>query len=130
MKLHKLGLIAALAVGSLLFFTSVSSAQENKDATKKKGGMSVEQRMERLTTELTLTDAQKPKVKAVLEDSQKKMTELRNDTALDQPQRREKFQALREEELKKMKAILTPEQYTKYEAMPQGRKGGGKKKAE
>ncbi len=129
MKLHKLSLIAALAVGSLLVFTNVSSAQENKDGTKKRG-QSVEQRMDRLSTELNLTDAQKPKVKAVLEESQKKMQELRNDTALDQSQRREKFQALREAETKKMKEILKPDQFEKYQTMASQRKGGGKKKAE
>ncbi len=127
MKLYRLSLIAALAVGSLLFLTNVSSAQDTKE--KKKGGMSVEQQMERMTTELSLTDAQKPKVKAVLEDSQKKMQEIRNDTSLDQSARREKFTAMREEQNKKMKEILKPDQYEKYQAMAQ-RRPGGKKKAE
>ena len=94
--------------------------------------MSVDARMERLTTELTLTDAQKPKVKAVLEDTQKKMRELRDDSSLSQDQRREKFTALREEESKALKPILTPEQMEKYKNLPQpGRRGqGGEKKEE
>ena len=47
-------------------------------------------------------------------------------------ERREKLQASREEMGKKMKEILTTEQYEKYQKMPPpGRgQGGGKKKRE
>jgi signal recognition particle subunit SEC65 len=75
-----------------------------------------------------LTDAEKPKVKAVLEDSSKKMKEIMSDTSLDQAARREKMQPIRDEQNKQMKAILTDDQYTKYLAMNQ--RGGKKKKAE
>jgi hypothetical protein len=89
--------------------------------------MSVDARMERLTTELTLTDAQKPKVKAVLEETQKKAQGLRD---LPQDERREKMTAIREEESKALKPILTPEQMEKYKNLPQQfRRGqGGEKK--
>jgi len=137
MKTHKLSLIAALALGGLMACASLATAQDNKDSKGGQGqggrrGMSVDARMERLTTELTLTDAQKPKVKAVLEDTQKKMRELRDDSSLSQDQRREKFTALREEESKALKPILTPEQMEKYKNLPQpGRRGqGGEKKEE
>lgn len=135
MKTYKLSLIAALALGGLMACTSLAMAQDNKDS---KGGgqgrgrgMSVDARMERLTTALDLTDAQKPKVKAVLEDSQKKFRELRDDSSLSQEQRREKMASIREEETKALKPILTPEQMEKYKNLPQpGRRGqgGGEKK--
>ena len=135
MKLAKLSVIAAIVLGGLVA-CSMATAQEagkepGKDAKQGKRGYSPEQRLERLSTELTLTDAQKPKVKAVLEEQGKKMQEIRD---LPQDQRREKFQALREEETKKMKEILTPEQFEKYQKMATmrpGKKGpGGEKKAE
>src|SRR5262245_62040976 len=99
MKTYKLSLIAALALGGLMACASLATAQDNKDNKDSKGGgqggrrggMSVDARMERLTTELTLTDAQKPKVKAVLEESQKKFGEIRGDSSLSQEQRREKM---------------------------------------
>ena len=130
MKTYKLSLIAALALGGLMACASLATAQDNKDS---KGGgqgrgrgMSVDARMERLTTELNLTDAQKPKVKAVLEESQKKFQGLRE---LPQEERREKMTAIREEETKALKPILTPEQMEKYKNLPQGRRGqGGEKK--
>jgi hypothetical protein len=92
--------------------------------------MSVDARMERLTTDLSLTDAQKPKVKAVLEETAKKARELRDDSSLSQEQRREKRTAITEEESKSMKAILTPEQMEKYKNLQQQfRRGqGGEKK--
>jgi Spy/CpxP family protein refolding chaperone len=112
-------------VGSLLACTTLATAQEtNTPAPKGKGGrMTVEQQLDMMKQHLNLTDEQVPKVKAALEDRNKQMAEIRQ---LPQDERREKMVALRDEQSKKMKAILTPDQYTKYEAMlQQGKKGGG-----
>jgi hypothetical protein len=133
MKTYKLSLIAALALGGLMACASLATAQDNKDSKggsgqgQGRGRMSVDARMERLTTELSLTDAQKPKVKAVLEETQKKAQGLRD---LPQDERREKMTAIREDESKALKPILTPEQMEKYKNLPQQfRRGqGGEKK--
>ena len=123
--MKKLSLIAALAIGGLIACSTLVNAQ---DAPKRgKGGYSPEQQLERMTTTLTLTDEQKPKVKAVLEDTSKKMKALREDTSVDQTARREKMKPIMDEQNTKMKAILTPEQYTKYTENLGKR---GKKKAE
>jgi periplasmic protein CpxP/Spy len=129
--MSKLSLIAALALGGLIACSTLVTAQDAPKADAKKGGkkgMSIEQQMERLTTELTLTSEQKPKVKTVLEDQQKKMQELRNES--DQDTRRTKGQELRKETEKKMKGILNEEQFKKYQEMMQRRgkkgQGGGK----
>jgi periplasmic protein CpxP/Spy len=131
--MKKLILVAALALGGLLACSTVSMAQD--DAAKKdanKGGknrFSVDQRMERMTTELTLTDDQKPKVKAVLEESSKAMQGLRD---VPQEERRTKMQSIREEETKKLNAIFTADQKEKYAKMQEEMKkrGGQKKKTE
>jgi periplasmic protein CpxP/Spy len=127
--MSKLSLVAALALGGLMACSTLATAQDaNKDA--KKGGrkqFTVEQQMERMTTQLSLTDEQKPKVKPVLEASSKKMQEIRNDTSLDQQARRDKMRPIMEEENKKMKEILTADQFTKYQEMNQRGKKGGKK---
>ena len=124
--MSKLSLIAALALGGLMACSTLATAQDTTPPAKKggKNRPTVEQQVDTLTTALTLTDEQKPKVKAVLEDQQKKMQELRNET--DQDARRTKMQDLRKETETKMKAILTPEQNTKYQEMNQRK---GKKKA-
>jgi Spy/CpxP family protein refolding chaperone len=76
-----------------------------------------------------LTDEQKPKVKAALEDVQKQMMEARNAAP---EERRDKMQTIMADQDKKMKEILTPDQYEKYKAMPRpgrgGKKDGGEKK--
>jgi len=123
MRTFKTGLVAALALGGLLALTNVVSAQ---DAKEKKGRFSPEQRLEQLTKDLSLTDAQKPKVKAVLEDTAKKRADLQN---VDQSERREKGRALMEDENKKMKEILTPEQNEKYLKIQAEMRGRGKKKS-
>jgi Spy/CpxP family protein refolding chaperone len=128
MKLAKLGVIAAIVLGGLVACSMATAQEAGKEAPKKgKGGFSAEQRLERLTTTLSLTDEQKPKVKAVLEDTAKKMQ------AVAPEERREKGRTIREEETKKLKEILTADQFKKYEeGMARfGKKGsGGEKKAE
>lgn len=122
--MKKASLIAALALGGLMACSTLATAQDSTNSPAKQGGkkgFSVEQRLERMTTTLSLTDEQKPKVKAVLEDTAKKMKDVAPED------RQTKGREIRDEENTKMKAILTDEQYTKYQAM--GR-GGKKKKAE
>ena len=127
--MKKLSLIAALALGGLLAFSTIAMAQ---DTGGKKGGKnrySAEQRLERMATDLKLTDEQKPKVKAVLEETSKGMQGLRD---VPQDERRQKMQTIREQELKKLKEILTPDQMEKYKKAQDEmkKKYGGKKKTE
>jgi Spy/CpxP family protein refolding chaperone len=118
MKMHKLSLGAALALGSLLVCTLTASAQDaNTNAPKRerRGPPSVEQRVDRLSTELKLTDEQKTKVTALFEDDAKKMRELRSDKNLTREEQREKFRSMRSESESKLKQILTPEQWEKHQ---------------
>ena len=132
--MSKLSLIAAMALGGLVVCSTLVSAQDATNAPDKKGGkrgMSPDQMMERYTEQLSLTDEQKPKVKAVLEDSGKKRREIFRDSALDREQKQEKMQPVMEAQNKKMKEILTADQYKKYQEMNEKmKKGGGKKKAQ
>ena len=134
MKLSKISLIAAIALGGLVAgSTLVRAADATEGKGKGKGGrMTVEQQMEKLTTELSLTDEQKPKVKEVLEDSSKKRQELRADTTTPQDQKGAKMREIMADQEKKMKEILKPDQMEKYkkwmEKNGRGGKGGGKKK--
>ncbi len=125
MKIHKVSLVAALIAGVVLAY-SPAFAQDAKDG-KKKGGDFVKQRLDTLTEELKLTDAQKPKVEAALTAQAEKMRGLRDATP---EERQEKMKASREEMSKKMKEILTAEQFEKYEKLPPPARGqgGGKKK--
>jgi Spy/CpxP family protein refolding chaperone len=132
MKIHKLSLIAALLAVVIAGSTALN-AQEKKDTKRERppgAGQRedmIKQRLTRMAEELKLTEAQKTKVEAALKEQAGKMRELR-DAAPEQ--RREKARALRADMDKKMKEILTADQYEKYQKMrPQGRGGAeGKKK--
>src|SRR5438132_14400966 len=117
MKASKISLIAAMVLGGLVACSTAVRAADATDSPKKgkgKGGrMSVEQQMEKLTTELSLTDEQKPKVKEVLEARSKKMQELFADTSTAPEDRRAKMQEIRDDTEKKMKEILKPDQFEK-----------------
>src|SRR6266850_574312 len=130
MKINKFSVITGLALGSLVACSNLAMAQDQKPGGGRRGP-SVEQRMERMTEELKLTDEQKPKVKAVLEDSQKKRQELFGDSSVAREDRREKMRGIMENEDKKLKEILTADQYAKHEKMREemraGAKGGRKK---
>lgn len=102
-----------MLAGALCLGGTVVTAQ-TQDATAKKEvrkAPSIEQQLERMTKQLDLTDAQKPKVKAVLQETNKK----RQDITATGSERREKMMALMTEQDKQLKTILTTEQYDKLQ---------------
>jgi len=127
----KIGLAAALALGGLLFSTQLTSAQDSKGNAQKRPGGDPKQRVEQLATRLNLNAEQKTKLTAIFEDDMKKMRELRADQSVPQEQRREKVRAMREDTNKKVKAILTSEQWEKWEkAREELRQKGAEKRGE
>jgi len=129
-------LLAIIAVAGVLSLTSAMHAQTNAAPPRQGGGgggggmrgRSVDEQVTALTGVLKLTDEQKPKVKAILEEQGKKRQELAGDTGLSQEDARAKRTALREDTTKKMKGVLTAEQFKQYEEYLQqqrGRRNGG-----
>jgi periplasmic protein CpxP/Spy len=127
-------MIAMLAVGGLLALAPALLAQNSTNnppaGGPPGGGMKGGRYMitvEQLTTNLSLTADQIPKVKAVLDDMRQKMTDLRADTSLSQEDRSTQRQAIRAGATAQMKDILTPDQFTKYQTLTQRRRpaGGG-----
>ena len=112
----------ALALCSAALSTAPMLAQGGQGGMGGGGGrgmqMSPQQQLDTMTQQLSLTDEQKPKVLAVLEDSNKKMADLRASGA-DPADMRPKMMAIRTEQQDKIKALLTDEQKTKYDAMIQ-----------
>jgi Spy/CpxP family protein refolding chaperone len=123
--MKKLGLMAVLALGGLLLCSTAVMAQDTSSKEGKRKMPTVQERMDKMQTDLNLTDDQKPKVKAALEENQKEMQGVRD---LPQDQRREKARETMKSFDTKMKGILTPDQYTKWEASHAQYRG--KKKSE
>ena len=111
-------LISVLALGVSAFVTT-GSAQEKKG----RGQMTPEQQITRLEEAVgSLTAEQKTKITAIYEKAAKDMQ------AIPQEERREKGMEVRQAAAKEVRALLTADQQAKFDAMPQGGKGGGKKK--
>lgn len=119
-------LLCAVACGAMAS-VSLLNAQEEKKGRGRGGMPTVEQRIERLEQAVgSLTDDQKGKIKEIYAKAAEKMQ------GLSQEERREKMMEIMQESGKEIRAVLTPEQQAKYDAMPQGRGGqsrqGGKGK--
>jgi len=125
-------LIAALAAGAMLACGSLRAADTN---TPPAGGPPAGERgpgmrggRPDLAKILDLTDEQKPKVEAIMKGASEKRKALREDTALSQEDKRAKAKAIQEDTTAQMKAVLTPEQFAKFEKMGPGMRrppGGG-----
>src|ERR1041385_7531404 len=131
MKLTRLSLMALLAAAVALAYSPTVRAQdakEGKDAPKREGGKgggrgaNMQERLDKMAEELKLTDDQKKKVEEVMKAQGEKMRGLRDATP---EERQEKMKAAREEMSKKMKEILTADQFAKWEKMPRPGRGPG-----
>jgi Spy/CpxP family protein refolding chaperone len=125
MKLSKSLIIATLVAGSLFAGSAVLQAQTNTNMPPagprgpgmRGGGSGVDA----IATTLKLDDATKAKVKTIIDAQQKKISELRADTALSPEDRRTKMLAIRDETATQMKAVLTADQFDQWQKMNQPR---------
>jgi Spy/CpxP family protein refolding chaperone len=129
MKAKKFSLVMATALGGLLALSSVSLAQDTNAAPRApRRGPTLQQRVDRMSSELNLNNDQKTKVTALLEKQGKERRELFGDKSLSGEERREKMRALMQDENKQLKTILTPDQFEKWqklrEQMRPRRQGG------
>lgn len=111
-------ILSVLALSATAFVTT-GSAQEKKG----RGQMAPAARVAAIEEAVgSLTADQKTKITAILEKAAKDMQ------AIPQEERREKGREVMMAANKEVRAVLTAEQQTKFDAMPQGGGGGGKKK--
>ena len=119
-------LLAVLTLGSLVAFSTLSRAEDTPPKPDAKhgprqggpggpGGRG--DMMKKMAEELNLTDDQKEKLKPIMKEQGEKMKALFDDSSISQEDKRAKMKELREANATKIKAILTPEQTTKFEAM-------------
>lgn len=119
MKLHSTHRLTALVLGGLLLCAPSALAQaknpaRNAQRPKAEAGARVEQQ-KKLVEDLKLTEEQKPQYKTLLQEEAKQRKELRENTALTPQERRTKAKEIRETTTAKVKKLLTPEQFEKWE---------------
>jgi Spy/CpxP family protein refolding chaperone len=89
--------------------------------------MNPERRLEMMQRRLGLTASQTAQIQQIFTEARGKMEALRANTALAPEDRRAQMMALRQGEQARIRAVLTPDQLTKYDAMQERmreRRGG------
>jgi Spy/CpxP family protein refolding chaperone len=127
MNMTKHTLIALAAVAGVLNLQPlIRAADTNTPAPPAAGDRlaAVRERMQETARELNLTDEQKEKLQTIIRGQTEKLRELRQDTSLSQPEKAEKFKAIRDDIIAEAKKVLTPEQFEKWQAK-QGAQAGG-----
>jgi len=94
--------------------------------------MSPDARLKRMTKELNLTADEQAKIKPILEDEQKKMMDIRNDSSLDRQTMRDKMMQLQKGASDQIRAQLDEKQKETFDKLQQereermrSRRGGG-----
>jgi len=121
-----------LAMSVVAFGQSAPDAQatqeghgEGRGHGRGAGIMNPDAQLEHMSTELNLTDAQKTKIKPILEDTSKQMQQLRQDSSLSEQDRRAKMQEIHQNALSQVRPILNAEQQKKLESMHGPHRGPG-----
>jgi Spy/CpxP family protein refolding chaperone len=118
MKLNKTLIIAGLVAGSVFAANVAVRAQDSTNTPPAHppvahGGANFDY----IATQLALTDDQKEKVRPILDEMRQKTADLRKDTTLAMEDRRAKMKEIRENTSTKLKDILTPQQFEKWQKM-------------
>jgi Spy/CpxP family protein refolding chaperone len=125
MKLTKTITLAALVAAGLLAGTALQAqdAPKDKPAAAPGGpGMRGRPNIEQFAKEFNLTEDQKTKVKAAMDDRMEKAKQIRNDTTLSQEDRRAKMKEAQEAFTAKLKEILTADQFEKWQKQVQAQR--------
>lgn len=93
-----------------------------EDAPAAPGGQAPN-RMEAIAKELQLTDEQQAKLRDIFQGPAEQIKELRANTSLSNEQKMKEFKAIQDKMEPQVKAILTPEQYTKWQAIREKMRG-------
>jgi periplasmic protein CpxP/Spy len=100
---------AALCSGTLVLLASTSYAQKSGAISK----------AEAIAQQLNLTPEQKIKILPILRDEAPKVQAIKNDNSLSKIQKAQQIRAIHQQTDPQMKAILSPAQYQKLQAIRQ-----------
>lgn len=134
MKLKAIFIVATLVVGAAAF-AQVGGSSQGGSKPGGQGGpggpggqmrmRTPEERVERLAKSLNLNAIQKKKILAIYKASGDKGKALFEDKKMTEAQKRAAFDKMRDENAKKIKAVLTKDQAKKFDEMRQRGRGPG-----
>jgi len=100
--------LGALGLAAVTSFGTVAVAGPGKDGAKH--GQHRGDRMQKMADKLNLTDAQKAKIKPIMENAMQQMKALRDNDKLTREQKRDKMRAIHQATQAKINPILTAAQ--------------------
>jgi Spy/CpxP family protein refolding chaperone len=110
--------MACLLLGAMAVFAQDAPAPPQGGGGWQRGQMpTAEQRLQRMTQALNLTEDQQAKIKPILENESTQMQGLRSDSSLSQDDRMAKMKQIRENTTSQINPILTPDQQKQYAEM-------------
>lgn len=124
--LHAVVILAVLAGGTAVY-AQMGGEQGGQWSHGQGQPMTADQRLQNMTKQLNLSDAQQQQIKPILENEQKQMQTLRDDSSLSREDRMNKMMQIRQDTSSQIKPILNADQQQKYEQMMshQGHGRGG-----
>jgi len=128
MKTNKINTVAILALGGVMAFCTVTNAADEPKpaapAAEKTTKVAAPPALDisKLEAEVGLTEEQKTKVAALLAEMKEKRSAVRKDASLSPEDQKAKTKAVNDEVYGKIKAVMTPEQYVKWEKLQQARR--------
>jgi periplasmic protein CpxP/Spy len=115
--------IFALLAASTAVYAQMPQGQDQGGGPRQP--MTADQRLQRMSQQLNLSEAQQQQIKPILENESKQMQALRDDTSLSQDDRRSKMMQIRLESAGQIKPILNADQQKQYDEM-MSRQGRGR----
>ena len=108
------GAVVASLTCNLVAQTNAPSAPAGNGDGQQGGG---KERGQRLLKELNLTDDQKAKVAPILQKAKADVKAIRADESLSKKQKHQQIEAVRQNTSQQLQAVLTPEQFQKFQAI-------------
>ncbi len=110
-----LALLLAVALGAPIISAQDNMSQGTMGSQPDKSEVAA--KLQKMSAALQLTPAQKQQILPILKDEAPKLQALKSDTSLPPMQKAMKMRQIAEDTDSKLKPILTPEQYQKWQEM-------------
>ena len=107
--------VSILCFGMSVLIATMSSAQQK--AEQQPSAQQQSTKLQEIAQYLSLTPQQKDKILPILAAEAPKVREIKNDPSLSRMQRTQRIKAIHQQNDPQMKAILSPQQYQKLQAM-------------
>jgi Spy/CpxP family protein refolding chaperone len=113
--MSRISLVAAVVLGGLFVCSPIATQGARLGGPAGGKNTLAKERFQDIAAQLQLTDQQKQQLKPILRDEAQKLKSLWAETGVAKRQKHAQLNQIRQEFTAKVKAILTPEQFAKWQ---------------